>query len=150
MQLIRLIAVFPALAMFVVIGCKPAAAPTDALQPSETVTNAVAATARSNPAFEKLTGRWERPDGGYILDLRSVDAEGKVDAGYYNPSPINVSGARAYTEGAATRVFVELRDVNYPGCTYQLTYDAKTDQLFGQYYQATMQQTYEVTFARLP
>jgi hypothetical protein len=39
--------------------------------------------------------------------------------------------------------------VNYPGCTYTLRYDATADQLFGQYFQATQQQTYDVTFARL-
>lgn len=136
-------------AMLLMSGCKPENATTTSSTSAETATNAVAAPAKPNPGFEKLTGRWERPDGGYLLDLRAVDAEGKVDAGYFNPSPIHVAGARAYTEGGATRVFVELRDVNYPGCTYQLTYDAKSDQLFGQYYQATMQQTYEVTFARL-
>jgi hypothetical protein len=135
-------------AIFVVAGCKPGNPPTAAPTPVETATNSAAAPSKPNPAFEKLAGRWMRPDGGYVLDLRSVDAEGKVEAGYYNPSPIHVAGARAYIEGGATRVFVELRDVNYPGCTYKLTYDAKSDQLFGQYYQATMQQTYEVTFAR--
>ena len=57
--------------------------------------------------------------------------------------------ARAYQEGGLTLVFIELRDQNYPGCTYTLTYDARSDQLFGQYYQATMQQTFDVTFARL-
>lgn len=129
------------------VGCKPEQASTPA--PEGASTNAVGAVAKPNPAIEKLTGRWERQDGDYILEFRSVDAEGRVDARYYNPSPINVSGGRAYTEGGATKVFVELRDVNYPGCTYKLTYDAKADQLFGQYYQATMQQTYEVTFARL-
>jgi hypothetical protein len=138
-----------AVPMLVAVGCKPANPPTASPMSPEAATNAVAAPAKPNPAFEKITGRWERPDGGYVLDLRAVDAEGKVDAGYFNPSPIHVAGARAYTEGGTTRVFVELRDVNYPGCTYKLTYDAKTDQLFGQYYQATLQQTFEVTFARL-
>jgi hypothetical protein len=135
--------------LLVMVGCKPANPPTTSPTLPAAETNAVAAAPKPNPALEKITGRWERPDGGYVLELRAVDAEGRVDAGYYNPSPINVSGARVYTEGGATKVFVELRDVNYPGCTYKLTYDAKTDQLFGQYYQATMQQTYEVTFARL-
>lgn len=137
------------LPMFWVIGCKPANPPTASASLPGLETNAVVVALKPNPAFDKITGRWERPDGGYVLELRTVDAEGKVDAGYYNPSPVNVSGARAYTEGGATKVFVELRDVNYPGCTYKLTYDAKTDQLFGQYYQAAMQQTYEVAFARL-
>jgi hypothetical protein len=60
-----------------------------------------------------------------------------------------VSQARAYQESGVTKVFVELRDVNYPGCTYKLAYDAQSDQLFGQYFQATLQETYDVTFGRM-
>lgn len=111
--------------------------------------NAPAAAAPANQNYDKLKGRWERPDGGYVIEVRSADAEGRLEAGYFNPSPIKVSQARAYQEGGVTKVFVELRDENYPGCTYKLTYDAQSDQLFGQYYQATMQQTYDVTFGRL-
>ena len=44
---------------------------------------------------------------------------------------------------------IELRDVNYPGCTYTLEHNMQTDQLFGQYYQAAVQETYEVVFSRL-
>lgn len=84
-----------------------------------------------------------------MIEVRGADSEGRLEAGYFNPSPIKVSQARAYQEGGVTKVFVELRDENYPGCTYKLTYDAQSDQLFGQYYQATMQQTYDVTFGRL-
>lgn len=98
---------------------------------------------------EILKGRWQRGDGDYLIEIRDVDAGGKMDAGYFNPSPIKVSQARAYAEGGAQKIFVELRDVNYPGCTYKLTYDAKKDQLLGQYYQASMQETYEVAFARV-
>ena len=127
-------------------GSEPAPVPPAAAQK----TNAVASPAPINPAFTKLKGRWERPDGGYVLEVSEVDSSGVVQAGYFNPAPIRVAGARAYSEGGGTKLFVELRDVNYPGCTYQLSYDAKTDQLFGQYYQAMQQQTYDVTFARLP
>ena len=112
-------------------------------------TNSPTPAAKPNPELSKLVGKWERPDGGYVLEIRTVEADGKVDAGYFNPSPINVSGARAYREGSVSKVFVELRDANYPGCTYSLTFDPQHDQLFGQYYQASMQQTFEVTFARL-
>jgi hypothetical protein len=35
--------------------------------------------------FRALSGRWLRPDGGYILDIRDVDARGKIDAVYLNP-----------------------------------------------------------------
>ena len=112
-------------------------------------TNSPATAPKPSAELEKLKGRWERPDGGYILEIRGVDAAGIVDAAYLNPSSIHVSQARAYREAGETKVFVELRDVNYPGCTYKLVLDSKNDQLFGQYYQASMQQTYEVTFARL-
>jgi hypothetical protein len=109
-------------------------------------TNAAAAT---RPEFQKLIGKWLRPDGGYVLELQSVSADGKIEAYYFNPGPIHVSKAVAIKDGVTTKVFVELQDVNYPGCTYSLTYDDKTDQLFGQYFQAAQQQTYDVTFGRL-
>lgn len=129
------------------VACnKPAPEPTANVAAA---TNSMAASPKSNPELEKLKGKWERPDGGYVLEVRSVDAEGKVDAGYFNPSPIHVARGLAYREAGATKLFIELRDVNYPGCTYKLEFDPKTDQLFGQYYQATMDQTYEITFARM-
>jgi hypothetical protein len=78
-----------------------------------------------------------------------VDASGKLDAGYFNPGPINVARAGALRDRGTNKVFVELRDVNYPGCTYSLTYDLQSDQLYGQYFQAAMQQTFDVVFARL-
>lgn len=116
---------------------------------SQATSNAPVAIASANQRYDKLKGRWERPDGGYVIEVRAADSEGKLEAGYFNPSPINVSKALAYQEDGATKVFVELRDENYPGCTYKLTYDAQSDQLIGQYYQASMQQTYDVTFGRL-
>jgi hypothetical protein len=115
-------------------------------------TNAAAsapASAQPNPATGKLVGKWQRGDGGYVLEVKAVDAGGKLDAAYFNPSPIHVSKAMAIPEGAGLKVFVELQDTGYPGCTYSLQYDAATDQLFGQYFQAAQQQTYDVTFGRL-
>jgi hypothetical protein len=120
--------------------------PGGAVEAAPAVTNA---PPQPKPQFTRLVGRWERPDGGYVMQFRSVDADGKLDAGYFNPQPIHVERAQAVVEQDQTRVFVVLRDVNYPGCTYKLTYDSTADQLFGQYYQASMQQTYDVTFARL-
>ena len=37
--------------------------------------------------FDALNGRWLRPDGGYIFEIRAVDASGKIDAVYLNPKP---------------------------------------------------------------
>lgn len=96
-----------------------------------------------------LVGRWIRTDGGYVIEIRNIDSNGKMDAGYYNPRPINVSVAEASWSGIGTKVFVELQDVGYPGSTYKLDYDPVKDVLTGFYYQAAMQQNFDVVFARM-
>ncbi len=96
----------------------------------------------------KLQGKWTRPDGGYILDIRKVHDSGMMDAGYFNPKSIHVAKAEATRVGGILRVFIELRDVNYPGSTYTLTYDPASDQLKGIYFQALQKQSYEVVFVR--
>jgi small conductance mechanosensitive channel len=78
-----------------------------------------------------------------------VDATGKMDVAYFNPRPINVSKAEATREGSTTKVLIELRDTGYPGSTYTLTYDPQSDQLKGVYFQATLQQNFEVVFFRI-
>jgi uncharacterized protein (DUF2147 family) len=107
------------------------------------------AGAGTKAAFDSLRGRWLRPDGGYVIDIRDVDVSGKLAAGYFNPRPINVSQAEASREGDTTKVFIELRDVNYPGATYNLTYDPERDQLRGVYYQPALGQSFDVFFIRM-
>jgi uncharacterized protein (DUF2147 family) len=107
------------------------------------------AAGASNSEFEKLKGRWQRPDGGYVLEIKSIADNGAVDAGYFNPKSIRVAKAEVTREGDATKVFIELRDVNYPGSTYTLTYDPASDQLKGIYYQAVEKQRFPVAFVRV-
>jgi uncharacterized protein (DUF2147 family) len=118
-------------------------------QPPAPQTNAAPAAAAVSPELAKLVGKWQRPDGGYVVDIRGVDSSGKLDVGYYNPNPINVSRAAAWRDKGATKLVIELRDVNYPGSTYTLELNPQTDQLFGQYFQATLRETFEVVFSRL-
>jgi hypothetical protein len=99
--------------------------------------------------FQSLNGRWLRTDGGYVLEIRAVDASGKIDATYLNPRPINIAKAEATRDGSALKVFVELRAPNYPGSTYTLTYDPQQDQLQGIYFQAVQRQNFDVTFVRM-
>jgi hypothetical protein len=99
--------------------------------------------------FGALRGRWLRPDGGYILDIRDVDARGKIDAMYLNPRPITVATAEATRDGSTLRMFVELLAPGYPGSTYTLTYDPQRDQLTGIYFQAALQQRFDVLFVRI-
>jgi hypothetical protein len=97
---------------------------------------------------QRLLGRWVRPDGGYVLELKGIGKDGSLQAAYYNPRPIHVSRAELSRKDGTITVFVELRDVNYPGSTYNLQYDPKTDRLTGTYYQALQRQLFEVQFAR--
>lgn len=109
----------------------------------------ILAAGAADSGFEKLKGRWVRPDGGYVLEIRAVDSRGAIDAAYLNPRPINVGRAEATRNGSTLKVVVELRAPNYPGSTYTLTYDPKGDQLKGVYFQAVMRQTFDVVFVRM-
>ena len=72
-----------------------------------------------------------------------------MNAAYFNPQPINVAKADASQDGETIHIFIELRDVNYPGSTYNLTYDPADDSLKGIYFQAAIGQTFDVYFLRL-
>jgi hypothetical protein len=104
--------------------------------------------AQQGAEFAELKGRWVRTDGGYVIEIRGVDAGGRLQAAYYNPKPITVSQAEAARLGAAVTVFIELRAPGYPGSTYTLVHDPKSDQLKGIYYHAGLQENFEVVFVR--
>ena len=102
-------------------------------------------------AFGILKGQWVRPDGGYRLLIKQVDAEGRLEAAYINPNapnPLPFSRAEATRNGKVITVFLELRAGGYNGSTYTLDYDAGQDVLKGIYYQAVAQQRYDIHFVR--
>jgi hypothetical protein len=109
---------------------------------------ATATPARAESAFGALPGRWVRPDGGYVINIRRVDASGKLDADYANPNPLPFSKAEASLDGKAIRLFFELRAGGYNGSTYTLTYDPASDTLKGVYFQAVAQQKFDIYFTR--
>ena len=124
-----------------------------AVTPAAAPVVSAAVTAAAEPVlveFEKLKGKWLRPDGGYVLEIKKLLPENTLEAAYFNPNPIHVGKARLYKERGFVKVFVELQDVNYPGSTYTLIYDKENDQLCGVYYQATQQQEYQIAFERMP
>jgi hypothetical protein len=98
--------------------------------------------------FEVLQGRWVRPDGGYTISIKSVDANGRLDAAYANPNPLPFAIAEATRDGETIKIFLELRAGGYNGSTYALTYDPISDTLKGVYFQAVAQQKFDVYFAR--
>jgi len=141
-----------ALSVLGLSACKPreSAAPSPAPASASTASAAAPVTVAPATNVAKVKGRWLRPDGGYILAITAIDPDGRAEAGYFNPNPIKVAWATVKTEGADTQVKVELRDQNYPGCLYKLTYLADKDRMVGTYFQAQQQQTYEVEFVREP
>ena len=146
----RLLGAAALLSTALLVGCsqKPDAPPA-ASAPPATQTNASPPTAAPKPEFAKLPGKWQRADGDYLIEIKGADSAGTLNVAYFNPNPIHVSRAAAMVKEGSTKVFVELQDVNYPGSTYSLSYDPQSDQLYGQYYQAALQQTFDVTFARI-
>ncbi len=108
------------------------------------------AVTSEGPDPAKLVGRWLRADGGYVLQLTDPEPDGRLQAAYFNPRPINVSLAAWKHQEGYLGVFIELRAPNYPGSTYTLAYDQANDRLVGIYFQAAMQQKFEVEFERIP
>lgn len=98
--------------------------------------------------YSKLTGSWIRQTGGYIIKINKILENGQMDAEYFNPRPIHVSRAMASDKNGALNLFIELRDQGYPGSTYNLRYNSEYDALVGVYFQALMQQSFDVAFTR--
>ncbi|MEK6193762.1 MAG: hypothetical protein N2F24_05995 [Deltaproteobacteria bacterium] len=99
--------------------------------------------------FQPLMGRWQRTDGGYVIEIRSIAPDGKMAARYFNPSPIHVSRAEASKDKEHIKVEVELRDIGYPGSNYTLVYVPEKDALLGYYYHAVSRQYFDVLFVRM-
>jgi hypothetical protein len=98
---------------------------------------------------QQLAGQWVRPDGGYILELREIKKHGSLTAAYFNPQPIKVFRAKWTLREGKINLFVELRDVNYPGSKYNLQYDPEADKLKGTYFQAVERKTFNIEFVRV-
>ncbi len=119
------------------------------VRPAQIQANEQSAETHTPPALTRLVGRWQRADGGYVLDIKAVGEDGKIDAEYLNPRPINVSKAEAITKGGHVIVVVALQDRGYPGTIYTLTYDPNADRLEGVYHHRGLGQQFDVEFSRL-
>ena len=108
----------------------------------------VAPTSAASLAFGVLVGRWVRVEGGYVININAVDANGKLDASYANPKPLPFSTAEATRDGNALKLFFELRAGGYGGSSYKLNYDAASDTLRGVYDQVVVKQKFDVVFKR--
>ena len=112
-------------------------------------TSAPPATANAEQAkFDALPGRWVRVEGGYVISIKAVGADGRPDAEYANPRPLPFATASATSEGGVLKLLFELRAGGYGGSTYTLIYDAASDRLLGVYDQVVVHQKFNVVFVR--
>ncbi len=95
-----------------------------------------------------LVGDWVRTDASYLIKINKVNEDGTLEAQYFNPKPINVGKATWEESHGNLNITVELRDVNYPGSTYTLSYLPDRDILAGDYYQAVQVLNFYVEFLR--
>jgi hypothetical protein len=115
-----------------------------------TVSPAPVATSSSHEVQQdKLVGRWQRTDGGYVIELKNPTPEGLIDAGYFNPNPIHVGKSAWQNKNGRLMLLVELQDQNYPGSLYNLEYQPPVDKLTGTYFQAVERVSYNVEFTRI-
>src|SRR5258706_4470170 len=104
--------------------------------PASSVPPATESAAKA--ALGVLPGRWVRVQGGYVITINSVDADGRLDASYANPRPLPFHTAVATSDGNRLKLFFELHAAGYNGSTYTLTYDAANDRLTGVYDQVAV------------
>jgi hypothetical protein len=115
------------------------------------ITQSTKDTSQSNKkVIEKqlLVGEWVRTDAGYLIKIINVKVDGTLEAQYFNPNPINVGNATWEENYGNLEVIVELKDVNYPGSIYTLSYLPDRDVLAGNYFQAVQGLNFYVEFAR--
>ena len=106
------------------------------------------ATPTARQGLDALKGTWVRPDGGYVISVKGVGADGQLEATYFNPNQLPFARAQASAEGGTLRVVLVLQAGGYAGSTYDLVYDPATDRLRGTYYQAVARQKFDIYFAR--
>ena len=95
-----------------------------------------------------LIGDWVRTDAGYLIKINNVNVDGTLEAQYFNPNPINVGNATWEESHGNLTITVVLRDVNYPGSKYTLSYLPDRDILAGDYFQAVQGLNFYVEFDR--
>lgn len=95
-----------------------------------------------------LVGDWIRTDAEYRIAISELPDDGTLKAGYFNPKSINVSKAGWIFAEGKMKIYIELRDENYPGSNYNLVYYPDKDLLAGKYFQAVDGVTYDVGFFR--
>jgi len=98
----------------------------------------------------KLTGKWMRADGTYLLTIDKIYPNGLIDAHYFNPASIYIKESKIrLIDNNQIEIFIKFQDKRYPGSYYQLVYDQMNNILKGIYYHAILKQSFNIYFIKL-
>ncbi|HEY6504620.1 MAG TPA: hypothetical protein VIZ28_11645 [Chitinophagaceae bacterium] len=149
-QMKRLALLLPAIIAALIFSCNQQQENNEeAAETTTTIPEPVSQQQKPAPDKKLLIGDWTRTDAAYRLQITEL-LDGRImKAGYFNPRSINVAKATWDSIGGALKIYVELRDENYPGSNYNLTYIPEQDLLAGKYFQAVEGVTYDVEFRRI-
>ena len=141
-QMLFLIAVF-------IFSCNEAQEEDKTIGPQDPSAETVSPQQKTIPDKNKLVGNWTRTDAPYQIKITELLDDGTMKAGYFNPASINVSSAMWAVADGVLKIYIELKDENYPGSNYNLIYYPERDLLTGKYFQAVERVTYDVAFTRV-
>lgn len=103
---------------------------------------------QAKPSFGVLIGRWQRSDGGQILEIHGIAADGRMDCTYFNPNPVQVVRAEAVIQGDTLQIFIALEGKDFPRASLQLIYNPNQEILTGRYRQPAKDGTLTVTYVK--
>ena len=129
-------------------ACNEAQEENKTTTPENTSGQTVSPQQKKDPDKNILVGEWTRTDAPYQIKITELLNDGTMKAGYFNPESINVSNAMWAFADDVLKIYIELRDENYPGSNYNLIYYPDRDLLAGKYFQAVERVTYDVGFTR--
>jgi hypothetical protein len=140
---------------FLIISCNQSGKKENPSKPATVTSTSTTAEAGNKPLAQPkpvdkstLIGDWTRTDSPYQLKITELLDDGTMKVGYFNPKSINVGKSSWKNSNGVLEIYVELRDVNYPGSSYTLYYFPEKDLLAGKYFQAVEGLSYDIGFMR--
>ena len=137
-----------AVTAIVILSCNETQQEDETAEPVTASRETVSPPQKIIPDKTVLVGEWTRTDAPYQIKITELLNDGTMKAGYFNPKSINVANATWVLANDVLKIFIELRDENYPGSNYNLIYYPEKNILAGKYFQAVEGITYDVGFTR--
>lgn len=138
----------PFVAIIFVLSCNEQQQENEAKEAVTTSSETVIPQRKVIPDKSRLVGEWTRTDAPYQIKITELLNDGTMKVGYFNPKSINVANATWVLANDVLKIYIELRDENYPGSNYNLIYYPEKDLLAGKYFQAVEGVTYDVGFTK--